>query len=230
MINAPGRPSVGLAKWLLPLLLAASLVSAPALRAQPTEGVTADEVKAAFLYRFVGYAEWPARAKPATTIVIGVLGAAAVQLALQRIAVSGKDRTPPISVRQVLSSDDMGGVHALFIGAKENARLSKLVTLAQQSPVLIVTEAPDGLDRGGMINFVTGTRVQFEVSVGNATRAGIRLNARLLSVALRVRKGARPADTVLAGSVRRLFNTIHGALIAASRVSSDPTRLLRPNS
>jgi hypothetical protein len=55
--------------------------------------------------------------------------------------------------------------------------------------VLIVTEAPDGLERGGMINFVTTDRVQFEVAISNASKAGIHLNARLLSVAIRVRKG-----------------------------------------
>ena len=86
-------------------------------------------------------------------------------------------------------NSDMAGVHVLFIGARENARLPKVIGALGNMPVLVVTEAPDGLERGAMINFVTTDRVQFEVAVSNAAKAGLHLNARLLSVAIRVRKG-----------------------------------------
>ena len=82
-------------------------------------------------------------------------------------------------------------MHVLFIGARENPRLAKVIAAVSHLPLLIVTEAPNSLDLGSMINFVTTDRVQFEVAVGNAARAGIHLNARLLSVAIRVRKGGR---------------------------------------
>ena len=197
---------IRLPQTFLALLFVAGLAGIAPACAQPGGEITADEVKAAFLYRFVGYAEWPKPMRATDMIVIGVAGADAVQSALLRIAESGRDRIPPIAVREILSPDDMQGVHLIFIGAKENARLSKFVSLARNlpTPALIVSEAPDGLDRGSMINFVTGSRVRFEVSIGNATRAGIHLNARLLSVALRVKKGALwPDDSFVVRSLLR---------------------------
>lgn len=58
-----------------------------------------------------------------------------------------------------------------------------------------------------MINFVTTDRVPFEVAIANAAKAGIHLNARLLSVAIRVRKGELepfPEDIIVAGRTTEL--------------------------
>jgi hypothetical protein len=152
------------------------------------------------LYRFVGYVEWPAGAKANEAIVIGMLSADAIGVELQRIAQERKAQGRPVVVRHVEGAGDMIGIHVLFIGAQENARLSKLISSVRHLPILVVTEAPDGLERGSMINFVTTDRVQFEVAVDNATTAGIHLNSRLLSVAVRVRKGQLLSDdTLLAG-------------------------------
>lgn len=145
-----------------------------------------DAVKAAFLHRFVSFVEWPQQARAKEGFVIGVLGAEGVEAELSRYAAIKKSG---ISVRHIASPEDFAGVHVLFIGARENSRLSKVIAAVGNLPVLIVTEAPDGLERGGTINFVTTDRVQFEVAISNAAKAGIHLNARLLSVAIRVRKG-----------------------------------------
>ncbi|HET9664583.1 MAG TPA: YfiR family protein [Burkholderiales bacterium] len=174
-----------------------------ALHAQVQGEVTEDSVKAAFLHRFTGFVEWPEKARTKEGYVIGVLGAEGVEAELSRYVATRKS---PISVRRIHSIEDVAGVHVLFIGERENARLSKLIAAVQHLPVLIITEAPDGLDRGGMINFVTTDRVQFEVAIANAAKAGIHLNARLLSVAIRVRKGELPfpEDIIIAGRTTEL--------------------------
>jgi hypothetical protein len=101
-------------------------------------------------------------------------------------------------VKRIVTVDDAAGVHILFLGSRENARLGKILPALRQALVLTVTEAPDGLDCGSIINFVTAERVQFEVSADAATHAGVHLNARLLSVAMRIRKGAFPGEPSLA--------------------------------
>lgn len=174
--------------------------------AQSQNDITEEAVKAAFLHRFIGFVEWPAHSGAKDRVVIGVLNADEITAELNRYVAAKRS---PISIRRIDSLQDLSGVHVLFIGARENARLAKIIAAVSHFPVLIVTEAPDGLDQGGMINFVTTDRVQFEVAVGNAARAGIHLNARLLSVAIRVRKGGREefqwesAVAVLAPARRR---------------------------
>ena len=156
--------------------------------AQSQAEITEEAVKAAFLHRFIGFVEWPEQTRAKERVVIGVLNSEEIEAELNRYVAAKRSA---ISVRRIESLQDLSGVHVLFIGARENSRLEKIVTSVSHLPVLIVTEAEDGLARGGMINFVTTDRVQFEVAVANAARAGIHLNARLLSVAIRVRKGGR---------------------------------------
>jgi hypothetical protein len=158
----------------------------PGAYAQVQVEFSEEAVKAAFLHRFISFVEWPQQARAKEGFVIGVLGAEGVEAELNRYVATKKSA---ILVRRIASPEDLAGVHVLFIGARENSRLSKIIAAVGNLPVLIVTEAPDGLERGGMINFVTTDRVQFEVAISNASKAGIHLNARLLSVAIRVRKG-----------------------------------------
>src|SRR5262249_38302635 len=93
---------------------------------------------------------------------------------------------------------DAAGVHMLFVGERESIRLGRVLQATRHTPVLTVTEASDGIEHGSIINFITTDRVQFEISIDAATRSGLHLNARLLAVALRIRKGASPVDSTFA--------------------------------
>jgi hypothetical protein len=75
----------------------------------------------------------------------------------------------------------------LFIGAAHRTQLSQLIATVGSRPVLVVTDAPDGLDQGAMINFqLADDRLRFEVSVPASQRAGLSLSSRLLAAAMRV--------------------------------------------
>jgi hypothetical protein len=162
------------------------------------ERATAQEVKAAFLYNFAVFVEWPAEARARTPFAIGVSGSDEVEAEL-RSAVSGrKFDNRPIIVRRVETPGDVKGLHIVFLG-EDQPLPRELLRAASTQHVLVVTDAPDGLEQGGAINFVTGERVQFEVSLNAAAQAGLRLSPRLLSVALRVRKGEAPPAILLAG-------------------------------
>lgn len=179
--------------WLLAL---AALLPWAAAHGQAS--VTPDEVKAAFLFRFAGFVEWPAQARAGEPLVIGVLDAGEVEAELRRYAELRRsgDRMPV--VRSIEAPSDLAGVHILFIGSRDPVRLSRWIAAARPLPILVVTDVPEGLERGGMINFITTDRVQFEAAADAAARAGLRLNPRLLSVAARVKKGAAGGDTLLA--------------------------------
>jgi hypothetical protein len=140
-------------------------------------------VKAAYLLKFPAYVDWPAAAfdSPDAAQVIGVLGAEKVLAELEWLVVGRRVNGHPVLARRVLPGDSLDGVHVLHVGP--GMRVPPLLGL----PVLVVTDAPNGLLEQGVLNFVTvDRRVRFEASVAAAERAGLKLSARLLAVAERV--------------------------------------------
>lgn len=149
-------------------------------------------VKAAFLYQFVGYVEWPPRSftLPDAPVVIAVMGADAVAAELRQVVTGRTAGGRKVAVKQVRPGEPLAGVHILFIGSAESARLAQVAQSAQPRPVLTVTEAEGALEQGSMINFViVDRRVRFEVALDSAERNGLRLSSRLLAVAQQVRTG-----------------------------------------
>jgi hypothetical protein len=159
--------------------------AAPAQAQQPS--LTADQVKAGFLYHFTAFVDWP---DPAVldSIVVGVLGGEEVEAELRRIVAAKRSSAKSITVRRLHPGDDLAGIQVLYVGAGESQRLERAVAAVRGTPTLVVSDTPEGLERGAMINFVTTDRVQFEVSLESAHRGGLRLSPRLLSVAIRVKK------------------------------------------
>ena len=169
--------------------------------------VTADEVKAAFLYNFTAFVEWPPDSKRDHTLIIAVAGAPEVAEELRQVVASRKTQERRVSVVQVAVPEQLGRAQMLYVGASESRRLERWIAAAAQRPVLVVSDVPDALERGSMINFVTTDRVQFEVALEAAIAAGLRLSSRLLSVAMRVKKGERDPGRALAlSSDRKWFS------------------------
>lgn len=180
---------------------AAFAQAAESLAAEPSAAFAEDEIKAAFLYNFSTYVEWPA--DPGDTITIAVLGARDVAEELTRFV---RDRTVegrPVRVRRLRALSELNGDDVLYIGPAENRRLPELVDALRGRPTLLVTDAPDGLALGAMINFrIVDQRVRFEVSVPRAQDAGLVLSSRLLSAALYVETSRRWPDATPEPPVR----------------------------
>jgi len=146
-----------------------------------------DEVKAAFLYHFGTYVEWPSGAPADDAITIAVLGAEGVARQLQGFLPGRRIQGRAVQVRRLGSIAELGDDEVLFIGPENNAQLPALIEAVASRPVLVVTDAADGLARGAMVNFqLIDERVRFEISLPNAEEAGLMLSSRLLSAALRV--------------------------------------------
>ena len=142
-------------------------------------------VKAAFLYKFAAYVEWPAASRPDAPFVIATLAgdevAAELAALLPGRAVAGR----PAIVRTVREGESLRDVQMLFIG-KRVGEARALVRAAQAQGVLTVTETTLEAS-GAAINFVAAeNRVTFEVSLEAAERSGHRISSRMLAVARRV--------------------------------------------
>jgi hypothetical protein len=172
------------------LVAAASLfaLAMPTPRhAQQQPAYSSDEVKAAFLYHFGTYVSWPTPAAANDPITIAVLGAAPVAKQLAAYLPGRTIAGRRVEVRPIERIEDVSTDEMLFIGSEFNARLSQLISTLGNRPVLVVTDAADGLAEGAMVNFqLVDQRVRFEISLRKAEDSGLMLSSRLLSAALRV--------------------------------------------
>ncbi len=163
-------------------------------QAAETPSLLEQRVKAAFLYQFAGYVEWPAQsfAQPDTPVSIAVMGAEPLGAELKQLSAGRTVGGRKVEVRQVRPGEAFAGAHILFIGGAETARLAQAAQTAKPRPVLIVTEAEGALDQGSMINFViVERRVRFEVALDSVEKNGLRLSSRLLAVAQQVKTGVQ---------------------------------------
>ena len=180
------------------LALAAAVVAAPLLASLPAvaQGNTVSlerKVKAAFLYKFLGYTEFPAAAlgEPGMPIVIGVVDADDLAAELARIVNGRTVMSRPITVKVLREQEPPGTVHLLFVGGNDLARVRHVLRWARPSPMLLVSEAEGGLRQGSVINFrIVDERVRFDVSLDAADKHSVKLSSRLLTVAHQVHKGA----------------------------------------
>lgn len=146
-------------------------------------------VKAAFLYKFLGYMEFPSDPGPA--LVVGVLGADDVAAELAQITSGRNVGNRTISVRKLGEGDALSGLNLLFVGGDAGLPEGALRT-AEKNGIVTVTEQANGLQNGSVINFrLVDERVRFEVSLPAAERCNVRLSSRLLSVAYYVQKGGQ---------------------------------------
>ena len=150
------------------------------------------QVKAAYLYGFGRFVEWPAEAATASdgAFVLCVLGDDPFGRLLDQATEGGQLKNRPVSVRRIGRAEDATECDTLFISASEEGRLARILSVLGRRPVLTVGDSPEFAQRGGMIGFSTeGSRVRFTVNLPAAQDAGLMLQSELLRVAAAVLRG-----------------------------------------
>jgi hypothetical protein len=166
-----------------------SLLGAPQVLAQADVAAAEYQVKAAFLYKFMNYIEWPARAQagPETQIVIGVVGADMLADELAQVVAARGVNGRRVVVRKLKAGDPVTGLHALFIGGAAGAHTAELIAAANADSVLTVTESEDAFGLGSVINFVVvQDKVRFDIALQQAEGNNLKISSRLLAVARKV--------------------------------------------
>jgi uncharacterized protein DUF4154 len=155
-------------------------VSGPA-RGAPKEY----EVKAAYLYNFAKFVEWPAVAfdKPQTPYSICVLGSDPFGQFLD-IAAAESVQGRRMTVRRVGDVKSVAGCHILYVSASERRKLPDILEALGKFPTLTVGENDDFTRGGGCMRFfLLGDKVRFEINVQATERAHLKVSAKLLSLA-----------------------------------------------
>jgi hypothetical protein len=139
------------------------------------------QVKAAFLFNFAKFVEWPPHsfASPSDPITICVLGPNPFGHTLEDV-VRGKSVDGHVfGVRQIAKMNQAAGCQILFVaGARKQ--------LVEQPPpgVLIVGESEKFAQSGGIIGFrLEGGKVRLEINVEAAEQRKLRISSKLLSLA-----------------------------------------------
>ena len=182
-----GAPVRLLRAGALLLMVAASVAGPRAAQAD----AQADEyrVKAAFLYKFGGYIEWPDRsfAHADSPLTIGVMGTDVLADELAHIVSGRSVNGRSVQVRKLRPGDSIAGLHVLFIGRADSGRLAGVLAAARGRALLTVTESDDALELGSTINFVVvDDKVRFDVAPPPAESGNLKISARLLGVARKV--------------------------------------------
>lgn len=164
----------------------ASLAWRPApARAQGLGLARASAVKAAFLYKFGSFVEWPADAfvSPTAPLRIGVYGDDAVASELELITQGRDVGGRPVVLLRVRDVDAMPALHIFFAGGPRASRMREMIAAAQ-GPVLTVADGSAGARADAVLYFTEDQgRVRFNASLPAAQARGLRLSAKLLAVA-----------------------------------------------
>jgi hypothetical protein len=151
------------------------------------------EVKAACLYNFVRFVDWPAAgtSPPDSLMIIGILGEDPFGDAFAPVEgklVKAKSRR--LLVRRFgryKHGLNLEACHVLFISSSEQADTREILKDVESVPVLTVGEIDGFLELGGIINLVTvNEKIRWEIDRGHAALAGLELSSQLLRTAVRV--------------------------------------------
>lgn len=167
-------------------LLLAALLAAAAGLPEKSQKPTEYELKAAFLYTFAQFTEWPpeAFADPSTPLVFGIAGAdpfgSILEETVKRELVHGR----PVVVRRFTRGEDLRSCHVLFVSASERRQLPQILADLKGASVLTVSEIDRFRYFGGIVTFIMeGPKVRFEINLKAAENARLKISSKLLKLA-----------------------------------------------
>jgi hypothetical protein len=174
--------SSSLVRASLALAIGLGLAVVAAAGKPPTE----HQVKAAFLFNFANFIEWPPAALgPAgTPLRVCIIGAdpfgGALDDAFRDQMVQGRS----VQVVRGETLEAMGRCHILFLPQSEQRRWVDLVKALRGVPTLTVADGPPLARQGGMVNFIIeAQRIRFEINPAVAEQVGLRISSKLLALA-----------------------------------------------
>ena len=174
------------------LLLLLFFLGAP-VRAQDAP-VGESDLKAAFLYNFTKFIEWPAEAfaKEDAPVVVGVYGDEEFTQNLRTLLADKKAHNRPFTVRRLINPQDAKTCQILFFRANETKKMGAVYESIKRLPILTVGESEDFLDQGGMFSLVfEDKQLRFDVNTAAAENAKLTISSKLLRLAKNIRKTAK---------------------------------------
>jgi YfiR/HmsC-like len=145
------------------------------------------QIKAAFLFNFAKFVEWPAEAFSDSNapIVIGVLGKNVFGTDLENTIRDKKVNNRIFKFKNFTSASEATNCQILFVSSSEKDNFSKIVAGMHNTSILTVSETDGFIQAGGMVNFlIQDSKIRFQISDEAAKKAGLKVSSKLLSLAV----------------------------------------------
>jgi hypothetical protein len=207
---------IGKPNLLAVALIAAVLCAAGVARAEETLSLEY-KVKAAFLFNFLKFVEWPPpqTTDTSTPITIAVLGEDKFGTAFDEIT-SRKIKDRSIVIKRFVDFNteetkaQLPLCQLVFISANQQKHIKDIIGLLQKKPVLVVGETAGFLEAGGMVNFIMQEgKVCFEVNQDTAAISELKMASQLMRLAKRVINKDAPAKS--SNATELMFRQTRGA-------------------
>ncbi len=165
-----------------------ALFAATGRQTQAADSLSEAQIKAAYLYNFAKFVEWPDTAAPASTdINLCVIGNNVLDGALQ--ALDGRkagERSLKVTPHSPADTS-LAECHLLYVGVSEQQRMVPILKNLGNAPVLTLSDIADFAEKGGGIALLfRDNKVVFEVNLESIRNAGLRLPGQLLNIATHV--------------------------------------------
>jgi hypothetical protein len=141
------------------------------------------QVKAAFIFNFAKFVDWPVDAfSDGGTLVVGVVGDDPFGGALDRLNGSAANGRR-LRIKRLRFGDNLRACHILFISKSEGKNLGKILDSLKGASVLTIGEMPQFNQSGGMIRFVIqSNKVRFEINSAASAQVRLRISSKLLAL------------------------------------------------
>ena len=149
------------------------------------QSATASALKAAFLYNFAKFSEWPADAlAPGQRLALCVVGDAAVADALGHTIAGHTIEGHELTVIVRTANESAAGCHLLYVSASEIKRSAGLLQTAKGASVFTVSDADGFAESGGVAQLIVADeRMRFAINIASAQRVRLTISSKLLSLA-----------------------------------------------
>lgn len=171
------------------ILACLTLCAVPAMSDAQDDDTRARGEKAAYLYKFAPFVDWPDPSAefPSGAFRICVVGGQPFDGMLDRVVQGHTVGGRPIAVQQLAGVTGNPGCSVMFVAGPDAQSVAQTLAAVRGSPVLTVTDGAVGLDDSGIINFVAeDSRVRFEINPRAAAANRLTISSKLLNLATRV--------------------------------------------
>jgi hypothetical protein len=169
------------------VMLAAMIAFGVSAVAQAQANLSGEyELKAAFLFNFAKFIDWPAGtfASPMSPFTICVLGVDSFGHALEDNLQGKMIRDQPIAVRRLKDKAEARHCQVVFVSSSETGHLAEIIESLQGANVLLVGDTVGFASSGGMIEFTLEDKhIRFTINTDAAERADLKFSAKLLALA-----------------------------------------------
>jgi hypothetical protein len=144
------------------------------------------QLKAAFLFNFTQFVEWPAGSfsTPKSPIIIGILGSNPFGSYMNELVTGEEVNGRPLVVQHYKTAEEVKACHVLFINIPKQQKPENIIAGLKGKNILTVGESENFIKEGGIIKFsMIDNKIHFQINPEAAKTAGLIVSSKLLRLA-----------------------------------------------